>query len=511
MATFRTAILALLVCAFARPAMAACSGSSPNRSAASANRTDVNDCVTAAASGDTVRVPAGTASWSSSISLPANKDLQIIGAGIGSTNITCATCFSINLGASHRISGFTMNGANDGGISTSGEQNLSKHFRIDHNRIVSTSGWAPLELSGGFNAVHPQGLVDNNQFVDVPVHANGTNYQLDEGSQQHVLWAQRWTLGDSSAVVYIEANAFQGTNGNINFADSNYAGRYVFRFNTGTGRGYVEVHSVQGQNRASQRFEIYKNSFSTNAGWPGLAFIRGGSGVVFGNRLTQSGGLIMDNVRSEEDPGGGVGRCNGSSSWDQNTSGQSGWSCRDQIGRAYDNAQWSPGGAYTQALVPAYFWNNLAAGAQFDIDNSGLSTWIRENRDWYTTNTSFNGTTGVGEGPIGSRPGTCTAGVGYWATNEGEWDSTNAGADGRLYKCTATNTWSLYYTPQPYPHPWQTGGGSVPTPPTPAPAAPTNVHIIRALAEWSLLPGIVGLHLLRRRREDDDGDKGRRG
>jgi hypothetical protein len=30
------------------------------------------------------------------------------------------------------------------------------------------------------------------------------------------------------------------------------------------------------------------------------------------------------------------------------------------------------------------------------------------------------------------------------------------GASGVLYKCTAPNTWTLYYTPYTYPHPLQT-------------------------------------------------------
>ena len=312
---------------------------------------DVSDCVNAAASGDTIRVPAGTANWSSPIDVPSTKDLTIIGSGIGATLLTCSSgdCFIIHLAASHRISGFTMTGPGGGVQGTrNNNQDPNKHFRIDHNRFVSTDGWVPMEFYGATNGVHPQGLVDNNQFKDVTVKSFGTNFQLDEGNYQHVLWAQQTPLGNSTGIVYIEANSFEGTSGNINFADSNYGGRYVFRFNTAIGRGYLEVHSVQGDNRAAQRTEIYKNTFTYSSiagGWPGIAFIRGGSGAVFGNRLVGGFGshLIMDNVRSEEDPGGGVGRCNGSSNWDGNTSGQGGYPCRDQIGRAYDTSVWAPG------------------------------------------------------------------------------------------------------------------------------------------------------------------------
>jgi hypothetical protein len=62
---------------------------------------------------------------------------------------------------------------------------------------------------------------------------------------------------------------------------------------------------------------------------------------------------------------------------------------------------------------------------------------------------------------LANRPTTCTAGVGYFATDQGSWNTSSSnpegvqqsGADGVLYKCTATNTWTLYYTPAIYPHP----------------------------------------------------------
>ena len=38
------------------------------------------------------------------------------------------------------------------------------------------------------------------------------------------------------------------------------------------------------------------------------------------------------------------------------------------------------------------------------------------------------------------------------------------GTQGELFKCTATNTWTIYYTPYTYPHPLDSGGGAVATP-----------------------------------------------
>ena len=66
---------------------------------------------------------------------------------------------------------------------------------------------------------------------------------------------------------------------------------------------------------------------------------------------------------------------------------------------------------------------------------------------------SFTGARGVGWGTWAARPGTCTEGVGYWATNQGEWNSESAGNDGALYVCNDSDVFVLYYTPYTYPHP----------------------------------------------------------
>ena len=63
-------------------------------------------------------------------------------------------------------------------------------------------------------------------------------------------------------------------------------------------------------------------------------------------------------------------------------------------------------------------------------------------------------TTGAGHGTLANRPTNCTPSVGYWATDQGTWNqSGNGWGNGQLYVCTATNTWTLNYTPYIYPHP----------------------------------------------------------
>jgi len=146
----------------------------------------------------------------------------------------------------------------------------------------------------------------------------------------------------------------------------------------------------------------------------------------------------------------------------------------DQPGRGYgtlvenSDTPTPPAVSNDQTDDPVYEWLNTADSVSIhSIQHlscgfgAGSTAVCRENEHFYnykgslqtTSSSPFNGTTGVGAGIISRRPGTCTTGVGYWATDEGEWDSSNgATADGRLYLCTSTNTWTLSYTPYTYPH-----------------------------------------------------------
>jgi len=117
-----------------------------------------------------------------------------------------------------------------------------------------------------------------------------------------------------------------------------------------------------------------------------------------------------------------------------------------------------------QGLEPVYAWGNTYNNLR-QLDVASNYPTIQENRDFYNHKTPFDGTVGVGVGRLADRPKTCTPGVAYWATDQGEWDSTHEGPDGQLYVCNAPNTWSFYYRPYAYPHPLVSG--------SPAPAANT--------------------------------------
>jgi len=132
-------------------------------------------------------------------------------------------------------------------------------------------------------------------------------------------------------------------------------------------------------------------------------------------------------------------------------------------------------GPVNEVLDPIYEVDNSAGSLNTEFvsnDSQGLIA----NRDFYaqsigqaaqTSETSpFNGTSGTGYGTLANRPTTCTPSVGYLATDQGSWNQSGSGGQGELFVCTATNTWSLYYTPYIYPHPLIAGGTTVVNPPT---------------------------------------------
>jgi chitodextrinase len=448
----------------------------------SCKRDDVIKAIDLASTGDTVVIPAGDCEWSASVSVPNSKKITLQGAGIDGIDTTTINMShsggDINIGESgSRVTGFIIK---EGSVATGGDG-----WRVDHCKFYRASSCGEGVYVNGdrSSAAHPTGLVDNCSFYNTKVLIYGTIAMLEEHDWQHVLWTTSLDLGTNNSVVYVEDCNFE-FDVFCNVIDANYGGAYVFRFNHTSG-SYIECHSVQGNNRATRRWEIYENTIDnpgSNIYYPYR--LRGGTGVVFNDTIVGNWtnyGIALDNIRSYDDVGVG-GLCDGNSNWDGNEEDKdglaNGYPCRDQIGRGPDNPQWDHDDrvwTYTQPLVPAYAWGNRSNNAlvPFQVINSS-EHHIQENRDFYNQTTTFDGTSGVGVGTLANRPSTCTPGVAYWATDQGEWNSKNPGADGQLYKCTSTNTWTLYYTPYTYPHPLTLLDKNDTTPPTRSNASPTG-------------------------------------
>lgn len=126
-------------------------------------------------------------------------------------------------------------------------------------------------------------------------------------------------------------------------------------------------------------------------------------------------------------------------------------------------------------LEPIYVVNtNLNNGVYSPATSHGSATVI-ENTHFY------NVTSGT------SLPGTCTVNDGYWKTDEGTWDTGHSGTDGVLYKCTATNVWTLFYTPLTYPHPLVGGIAAA------GPVAATAVAVVKYLRFFEVCLPLAGI------------------
>lgn len=442
-----------------------CTGASPTWTAANPSHTEISACIALASSGDTIIVPAGSATWVSGISLASNKLLTLKGAGATSTVISHGAITAISMVGAHRVTGMGFKLTNSGGVHINVR---GQGWRIDHcefNNLVGTSQYS-IQATGQNMEVPPTGLIDNNKFVEGRIDVNGMMSFLKIST----LWASDPVIGTKDQV-YIEDNTFHKavvSYGNV--IDSSRGASFVARYNTVSGTTQFQAHGLQDdRERGTKSWEVYGNKF-TSIGESTFSsiFMRSGTGIIAYNQSDNYQYSVGFDDRRAINSGSfpTIGACDGNSYADGNTTGQSGWPCRDQIGRGKDASLWTANTvnpAPAQASSPAYlFANRQGTSAGTVISHNNTGNWIKADRDYYTHSESFNGTSGVGCGTLANRPASCTPGVAYWATNQSCTNLTGmVGANpatsvtGKLYKCDEHGQWEVnpYYTPYTYPHP----------------------------------------------------------
>lgn len=473
-------------------------------SAASCSQTDVQTAINAATDGSTVVVPAcSSTSWGKVVNV--NKGITLQGqttctgkaatlACTDATIISAGVDSALTISASNaRVTGLTINGGS-GTTAVNVDQELSG-WRLDHIHIGPSTGVRGIYVYGGSGLIDHVYIETRNGGVDVEGLHSTDVYPGDYN------WSHPLSLGSSDAV-YIEDSRFVWTSQTDGGYDLYNGAKVVFRFNALEGATIGDHGLDSSAGRATLLQEIYNNtssakSFDTYTFWN----TRGGTQLIF-NNTTSGWGQFADIRVYRSDSGYGWGNgntCVSNSNWIDGNTGH-GYPCRDQVGRGPETApanDWpvkTTTAVYSEKLMPTYLWANTINGSApaYASDGSGAITVSNAanasmpndaskyhalpNQDFYNQTASFNGTVGVGSGTLASRPGTCTAGVAYWAADQGSWNQSGSGGQGVLYQCSATNTWSAYYTPYTYPHPQQGGSQPPPVPPNAPTTFTTTVH-----------------------------------
>lgn len=281
--------------------------------AASPSRADVNTAVTASSDGDTVTIPAGTATWTSGITLA--KAITLQGAGVGQTIIrdgiasdyiiNCSLVANLNT----RITGIEFNDNGSGSpagaprFRMSGTSIDNRRLRVDNCKFDGLVGPA-------FVFYTVLGVVDHNTFIG---KASGVAVWVGEIVNTSWGYTQDTTaFGDGA---WVEADNF-GTDKFLffenNFMTNRYStglamidghsgARYVVRSNI-IHNGSLDMHANEAnRTRGGRAYEFYWNTFTGNDTKSTAIYMRGGVGVVYSNTIsgwTAGANLALLNFRS---------------------------------------------------------------------------------------------------------------------------------------------------------------------------------------------------------------------
>jgi hypothetical protein len=342
----------------------------------------VQAAIDSAANGDTVVLPAGSATWTTQVSI-ANKGVTIQGAGPTNTILTfdIATLkpmFSMAAGTATTVPRITGIGF----VTAAGkEANTAKGY-------IQTGGWqtqkwridnCTFDLKRRGISTYGYGVIDHCTFNK---NQSGSAQGVSVFGAGDASWNSPLSLGTDNAV-YIETCTFNWT---ISAADSGLdmynGGRVVVR-NCVINNTSLGCHGLDsGSYRSPISWEIYNNTFNST-GVPGLPqnlVFRGGTGVVYNNTCTRTGTTPSTAIQVScyratgttifkgYKPWGFVGGdgtgVNGYpyNSYDGNTD-SFGYPALDQIGACprtdpLNTSAVKPGVKSTQGHQAAYQWNN---------------------------------------------------------------------------------------------------------------------------------------------------------
>lgn len=497
------AILFLLVLLIPNNGFSACTGPPPNWSCAASTTTfaDINSLMGGSpagwARGDTITVT-GSGTFDVATFLNLTKGVKIIGPNVVPDPNTQGTgtlffrrdghLVEINPDATAianeeiiQVTGLGFDG-NNGTIhelfaaqgSTAGAAKPFKNLIITHNYFKNLSQSSSNRVFDFHGQI--RGVIGNND-LDRPNDVGfwGGNDDIAEFSNAAFFPV---TLGDSDCL-YFETNRLHWSSsstavGWVSWMESGQGGRICSRYNvidmTGATKDNekIDVHGGQGAQTGTMKSEYYGNTYidikPEIADGGSQINARGGKNIFINNIFLRATG------HTGTTPGG------------ENNIYTGGCDIqRGVTGIQLNNTYWV-NTHYGNSATPTS-GTPLPLSAT-NVDGAPCGAPVQDSWWWQEkgTCTSSSCSSGVGKGTT-APSGTCSVGVGYWVEARPSTvypiSVTNTQA-GTLYKCTATNVWTPFWTPYTYPHPLISGS-------TPAPGlrfSPTlNLRIAELINE----------------------------
>jgi hypothetical protein len=431
------------------------SASATTRTAASCSVADIQTQVNLSTDGDTVLVPGGSSTWTTTLTINVGLTLNGQGCTVTWPGSAPFGYLVVNAGTVTNtfITGFTFDGAYAQQGACGGPIRLvsaagTMPYRFYNNTINPAIGGV-----GGSNIVVVcptglgPGLIDHNTFSGnitgewVQIWGTGASFS------DSTTWETDIVPGGPN-FVFLEDNTVTNTSttGVTGFIASYYGAKWVARHNHLTFANF-DAHASNSSGVGVRWAEIYDNDItlpsSTDTCWGAFSTMRGGSGMVWGNTVNNSLGNCSNG------PSMVLGPSSGSS--DLQTGN---WPLPYQAGRGIE----SPVGTYNYS--PYYSWGNSTS---LGTNNCSSLGGLCPNDTPYAE---------IGSSPTSSL---CTANatISHPANVcDGVEFGPSASAPPSFERCesaadvTAGCPVSYTYTPYTYPHPLQNEGSASIEPPS---------------------------------------------
>lgn len=501
--------------------------------AASVSFADVRSAVASASDGDTVVIPAGTASWTSALRVTKAITLQgqttVSGDHTGTMSANDQTIirddiprsgnawylwFQPTAGTNARITGITFR---YGATVTTVNENFagliligsSSQVRVDHCHFDGLYQAQNVTVSGSVYGVIDHCVFDEGApFTEAILANNGGSPYGDQA------WAAAAGFGGPNFIFY-EDDTFNGNGVGVGYSlDSCSGGRYVARYCTFV-NSKASSHGTEtsGRQRSTRAIEVYNNTFTAphGQGWGGPQ-LRGGTQLLHDNTYvnydptsTALGLRIYRMFSVNIWP-----QANGTSGWDSNdshgvyesgtvttgSSGSTGTATFTDNTKSWTTNQWI-GYVIRNTTSPrvhgTYIMSNTATTIKFWNQDGGSGNPIPFNTgDAYEIRKVLIALDqpGRGQGDLlsGDRPGQVdsTCNCVHWPNQALEpvyaWNNTLNGhyyPIGTYGEPTLVSSRDYYnstpmpgYAPYTYPHPLATGGGD-------GPGTPQRLHVVQ--------------------------------